>query len=214
MSLAQRIRDAMRRLGGTGTAGEIAEQTEGDEADLPRLVAKQLGVGEANGWCEVDRTERPHRYLLVEPRAKQIEEGNRADPTRVVASQVAAERRKAGAAKRELHRRQARAMHSEPAPAPSLGAALSLDATAGCSVDRSRDVSAAAPPRVQHEADAPTPSPAARMAAATLAEEIDRYQTATLPRAQVLRLCALALSPDDRTPADLRDIANAIKAAA
>lgn len=208
MSLAQRIRDAMRRIGGTGTAGEIAEQTEGDEADLPRLVAKQLGVGEANGWCEVDRTERPHRYLLVEPRAKQIEEGNRADPTRVVASQVAAERRKAGAAKRELHRRQARAMHSEPAPAPSL------DSTAGCSVDRSRVVSTAAPPRVQHEADAPTPSPAARLAAATLAEEIDRYQTATLPRAQVLRLCALALSPDDRTPADLRDIANAIKAAA
>ncbi len=111
MSLAQQIRDAMRRLGGPATSAEIAEQLE-DENAGPK-VAKHMHVAVQQGWAAIDREERPYRYTLVEGRAAKVEAFGSKNPHVVHAAQSAGKKRKAGAEKRQLVRRQIRAVHAK-----------------------------------------------------------------------------------------------------
>lgn len=206
MSLAQQIRDAMRRIGGPATSTEIAEQCE-DEPTASD-VSTRLNNGEAQGWVMVDRSERPLRYTLIEAAAAKAEAFVAKNPMPRRGHPTTHERAVASKPERAPKPRE---KQSVPPPAPSLGQSPSLNSTAGGSApataapdndsDRSRRVNQEQPKHVT-------------AAAETLAREIDRVTQASLPRALVLRLCALALSPDDRSANDLRDIATAIKAAA
>jgi hypothetical protein len=164
MSLAQKIRDAMRGLGGPATLVEIADRVDDDGPALKNRISKQVASGEAHGWCSVDRSTSPFKYTLLETRARKPATDRTPAASAGAAScpQVAA---------------------TSPAPGPGTDAEWSQ--------------------RIEHERG-PLPS----------VEAPSRGSSVAIDRAIVLRLCALALWPDELSAADRRTIAQTIKVAA